>query len=92
MLGRVMELAIRVQDPSGTVSRDVLIRPAESNTVRDLIDVLVDVLEWPRETFGGDTIAYSVRRLNAPAPLEPSLALSALGIAQADLFVLGPVR
>ena len=86
------ELAIRVQDPSGTVSRDVLIRPADSNTVRDLIDVLVDVLEWPRETFGGDTIVYSVRRLNAPAALEPSLALSALGIAQADLFVLGPVR
>ena len=86
------ELAIRVQDPSGTVSRDVLIRPAENNTVRDLVDVLVEVLEWPRETFAGDAVVYAVRRLNAPSPLDPTTSLSALGLSQGDLFVLGAVR
>jgi hypothetical protein len=85
-----MEVALRVQDPSGTVKRDVVLRAQDANTVRDLVGVLVDVMEWPRETLGGEPVVYRVRRLGDAEPLEEELTVVALGLAQGDALVLGP--
>jgi hypothetical protein len=58
-----MELAVRVQDPSGTVARDVQVRSDETNTVHDLVEVFVDVIEWPRATVAGGQVVYAARLL-----------------------------
>ena len=87
-----MEVALRVQDPSGTVKRDVVLRAQDANTVRDLAGVLVDVMEWPRETLGGEPVVYRVRRLGDAEPLDEELTVVALGLAQGDALVLGAER
>jgi len=86
------EIAIRVQDPSGTVSRDVLIRIEEPGSVRDLIETLVEVMEWPRDTFGGDQVVYRLRTLGTEKALDESTPAAALQLKQGDVLVLGQVR
>jgi hypothetical protein len=87
-----MEVAVRVQDPSGSVSKDVVLRAQDANTVRDLVEVLVDVMEWPRETVGGEPLAYRLRRPGDAEPLDEDIVVVSLGIAQGDVLVLGPER
>ncbi len=87
-----MEVAIRVQDPSGTAARDVLVRIEDPGTVRDLVEVLVDVMDWPRETLAGDTLVYRLRPLGAGQAVEDSAPATALRLQQGDIVVLGPVR
>jgi len=89
-----MEVAVRVQDPSGTVRRDIVLRTQDPNTatVRDLVEILVDVMEWPRETLAGEPIGYRVRRLGEAAPLEEETPVASLGLAQGDALVLGPAH
>jgi hypothetical protein len=85
-----MEVAVRVQDPSGTVTRDVVMRAQDASTVRDLIEVLVDVMEWPRETLEGESLVYGVRRLGEAEPLDGDTKVASLELAQGDALVLGP--
>jgi len=87
-----MEVALRVQDPSGEATRDVLVRAQEANTVADLIDVLVRAMEWPRTTFEGDPLAYAVRRLGTESPLDARMPVVSLNLKQGELLVLGPTR
>jgi len=87
-----MEIAVRVQDPSGTVRRDVVLRAQDANTVRDLVGVLVDVMEWPRETLSGEPVVYRLRRLGDAEPLDEELTVVSLKLAQGNALVLGPER
>ena len=87
-----MEVAIRVQDPSGSVSRDVLVRIEEPGTVRDLVETLVEVMGWPRDTIDGDTVVYRLRTLGSARPIDDSTPATALQLAQGDVIVLGQVR
>ncbi len=85
-----MEVALRVQDPSGSVTRDVVVQSQEANTVGDLVEVLVDVLEWPREGFAGEPLSYSVRRLGAAAALDRQALVAGLGLKQGEAIIIGP--
>lgn len=87
-----MEIAIRVQDPSGTAARDVLVRIEDPGVVRDLVETLVAVMDWPRETLSGDTVVYRMRTLGAGQPLDDSTPATALKLKQGDVVVVGPVR
>lgn len=87
-----MEVAVRVQDPSGGVTRDIVVRAQDANTVRDLIEVLVDVMEWPRETLDGELLVYRVRRLGEAEPLDEETTVVSLDLARGDPLVLGPAR
>lgn len=87
-----MEVAIRVQDPSGTAHRDVLVRIEEPGMVRDLVETLVDVMDWPRETLDGDTVVYRMRTLGEGKPIDDSTPAGALQLKQGDVVVVGPVR
>jgi hypothetical protein len=87
-----MEVAVRVQDPSGAVTKDVVLRAQDANTVRDLVGVLVDVMEWPRETLSGDPLVYRVRRAGQAEPLDEELTVVSVGLAQGEALVLGPER
>jgi hypothetical protein len=87
-----MEVAVRVQDPSGTVTKDVVLRAQDANTVRDLVEVLVDVMEWPRETLSGEPLMYRIRRLGQVEPLDEELTVVSLKLAQGEALVLGPER
>lgn len=87
-----MELAIRVQDPSGTVVRDVQVRADETNTVHDLVEVLVDVMDWPRETVAGGHVVYEARLLGTPDPLKATATIASIGLVRGDALILGPAR
>ena len=87
-----MELAIRVQDPSGTVVRDVQVRADEANTVHDLVEVLVDVMEWPRQTVAGGQVVYEARLLGTPEPLKATSTIASFGLVRRDALILGPAR
>lgn len=85
-----MEVAIRIQDPSGTVRKDMVITAQDGNTVAELIDILVDAMEWPKETMDGEAIDYEVRKLGEAEPLDPGLAVVSLSLERGDGLVLGP--
>lgn len=87
-----MEIAIRVQDPSGSAARDVLVRIEDPGTVRDLVDVLVETMRWPRETLNGDSVTYRMRLLGSERPLDEATPATALKLVQGDTVVVGPVR
>lgn len=87
-----MELAIRVQDPSGTVVRDVQVRADEASTVHDLVEVLVDVMEWPRETVAGGQVVYEARLLGTPDPLKEAATIASIGLVRGDALILGPAH
>lgn len=86
-----MELTIRIQDPSGAVGRDVTVRAEDGHLVADLLDVLVDVMEWPRATFAGTELVYEVRRMGDARPLDHGTPIVSLGLGRGDALVLGPV-
>jgi hypothetical protein len=85
-----LDVSLRIQDPSGTVVRDVHLRAEETHNVRDLIEALVGVLEWPRDSLAGELIVYYLRRLGTDRVLDSSLLVTALGLAQGETLVLGP--
>ncbi len=86
------EIAIRIQDPSATVARDIVVSAQDTNVVRDLVDALVDVMEWPRETFDGDSVSYRLRKLGRADALDEDAAVAQLDIARGDGLVLGPAE
>jgi hypothetical protein len=86
-----MELAIRIQDPSGTVARDVVVRAEETNVVRDLVNALVDVMGWPRETLVGDAMQYRIRKLGSLEAVDDRASVAQLGMVDGDALILGPV-
>ena len=85
-----MDVSLRIQDPSGTVVRDVHLRAEETHNVRDLVEALVAVLEWPRDSLAGDLIVYYLRRLGTERVLDSTVHVAALGLAQGETLVLGP--
>jgi hypothetical protein len=85
-----MEIAIRVQDPSGTVARDVVVRAEDTNVVRDLVDALVDVIGWPRETLGGEALQYKIRKLGSLDAVDDASSVAELGMVDGDALILGP--
>jgi hypothetical protein len=84
-----VDIALRIQDPSGEVRRDVMIRIDERSTVRDLVDALVDVLEWPRVTFAGNPHVYQVRRLRTNDPIASDASVTSLSLQQGEVLVVG---
>lgn len=84
-----MELEIRVSDPSGNITKDVVFRSQDTHTVHDLVEVLLDVVEWPRETLAGLPIRYRARRLGSDAMLDDQVPVSAIGLERGDTLVLG---
>lgn len=87
-----MEVAVRVQDPSGMSARDVLVRIEEPGTVRDLVEVLVETMQWPRETIDGNVLSYRMRLLGSERPLDEATPAASLKLAQGDTVVIGPAR
>lgn len=86
-----MELTLRIHDPSGSVSRDVRLKTHEASTVVELIDALVDLFGWPRETIDGEPLGYAARQLGRPETLPESANVRSLGLVHGDALVLGPV-
>lgn len=86
-----MNIALRIHDPAGTAARDVVVQAEDGSTVRDLIEALVDVLEWPRTAFDGDPLAYRARLLGSADALDDGTLVSALELVQGTAVVLGPV-
>jgi len=86
----VVELALRVRDPAGTVERDVAVEAGERGTAADLVETLVDLLGWPRETLDGRPIAYAARRLGSDGPLDPRALVEHAGLLHGDALVVGP--
>jgi hypothetical protein len=86
-----MKVGLRVRDPSGTVTRDVLVDLTETGTVGELLTALVHLFEWPRQTMAGQAIGYELRRESHPAPLDPPTLLAQLALIDGELLVLGPV-
>jgi hypothetical protein len=86
-----MDVAIRIQDPSGSVVRDVSVRSEDVHTVADLVDATVDLLGWPRETLAGGVLRYGARRLHAREPLDDGTPLTSLAIVDGDALIVGCV-
>ena len=84
-----MERALRIQDPSGTVARDVVVSAAETNVVRDLVDALVEVRGWPRETLAGEALHYRIRKLGSLDMIDDSSPVAQLGMVDGDALILG---
>lgn len=86
-----MEVAVRVQDPSGSVTRDVIVKAHDSDTVGSLIDALVGIMEWPRQEFGGRPLRYALM-LDGTAHVDEEAPLDSLGLSYGDVLILGPVE
>ena len=87
-----MDVSVRIQDPSGNVSRDVRVHSEDSHRVADLVEAFVAVMEWPRDTLSGDLIVYRLRRLGSERAFDDDAQVSSLGLAQGETLVLGPAR
>jgi hypothetical protein len=87
-----MELNLRVHDPSGSVSRDVRLDLQEASTVDELVDAIVELFGWPRETMDGEAIAYAARRLGEQDALDGTANAGGLNLVHGDALVLGPIR
>jgi hypothetical protein len=85
-----VDVSVRVQDPSGSVIRDVHVHSEDGHRVVDLVEALIAVMEWPRDTFGGDQLHYRLRRLGSERPFEEGAAVSSLALVQGETLVLGP--
>ncbi|GMV85071.1 MAG: hypothetical protein AMXMBFR80_09280 [Dehalococcoidia bacterium] len=73
-------------------ARDVLVRIEEPGTVRDLVEVLVETMQWPRETIDGNVLSYRMRLLGSERPLDEATPAASLKLAQGDTVVIGPAR
>lgn len=86
-----MELGLRVQDPSGSTSRDVIVDVQDGALTRDLIEALLRLLEWPRQTCGGQPLQYALCGDGGSAALDPHAPLASLNLRHGSLLILGPV-
>jgi len=85
-----VDVSVRVQDPSGSVIRDVHLHTEDGHRVGELIDALVAVMEWPRDTLSGDQLVYLLRRLGSESVFDAAGAVSTLSLVQGETLVLGP--
>jgi hypothetical protein len=85
-----LDVSVRVQDPSGGVVRDVHLHSEDTHRVVDIVEALVAVMEWPRDTLSGDQIVYLLRRLGSDRPFDSLAPVSTLGLVQGETVVLGP--
>jgi hypothetical protein len=85
-----VDVSVRVQDPSGNVTRDVHMHSEDSHRVVDLVDALVAVMEWPRDTLAGEPLVYHLRRLGSERPFDSLAPVSTLGLIQGETLILGP--
>lgn len=86
-----MELTLRIHDPSGSVSRDVRLQAQDGSTVFDLVDALVELFAWPRETMHGEPLSYAARLLGSEDALTSATLVSSLALVHGDALVVGPV-
>lgn len=86
-----MEIAVRVQDPSAEVTRDVTIRSRDKSTVADLLEALVNVMGWPRADMSGNQIRYGLKRGDGDE-LLPDATVASVGLEYGDLLILGPAQ
>lgn len=86
-----MELTLRVHDPSGSVSRDVRVQLSDESTVLELVDALVELFGWPRETMDGEPLTYAARRVGQPEALASEGAVATVRLVHGDALVLGPL-
>lgn len=85
-----MDVSLRVQDPSGSVIRDVHMHSEDGHRVVDLVEALVAVMEWPRDTLSGDQVVYRLRRLGSERAFDDGASVSSLALIQGETLVLGP--
>jgi hypothetical protein len=85
-----MELTLRIHDPSGSFRRDVALQTPDGSTVWQLVDALIELFGWPRETIDGEPLSYAARRLGQQEMLAGDVTVRALGLAHGDALVLGP--
>jgi len=86
-----MDVTLRIHDPSGSVRRDVRLELQETGTVNELVDSIVELFGWPRETMDGEPVSYGVRRLGEQGMLDERTQVASLGLVHGDAVVLGPV-
>jgi hypothetical protein len=86
-----MELTLRIHDPSGSVSRDVRLQTQDASTVHELVDALVELFGWPRETMDGEPLSYVARRVGQQDALAGRDSVTALGFVHGDGLVVGPL-
>jgi hypothetical protein len=87
-----VEVSLRIQDPSGSVVRDVHVRTDGVHHVSEVTDALVAVMEWPRESMHGEPVVYQLRRLGNEAAIHPTVSVDELALVQGETLILGPTR
>lgn len=85
-----MEVPVRVSDPSAGVLHDVLVDAAESGSVQDLIDAIVDTLGWPRLRVDRTEVSYCLIRPGRSEPLDPHTPIRELDLEPGIHLVIAP--